>query len=273
MAINGTSPKKGKVVDIPTVPTIGTATSGDESVSVAFTAASVGGPATTFTAVSNPGSITGSGSSSPVTVLGLTAGTAYTFTVRGNNATGSSEFTSASNSVTPFINAAFESIATATGTGTSGTVTFSSIPSTYKHLQIRAIGRSDHAGSNVQLAMRFNSDTASNYSTHNALGIGSGSGSTTGTANTNYIEVGQMAGATLTTSSYGVTIVDILDYQNTNKFKASRSLSGFDGNGSGQVLLSSGAWRSTSAVTTISLIAGAGNWTTPSSFALYGIKG
>jgi hypothetical protein len=265
---------RGKaVVDIPTVPTIGTATAGDESVSVAFTAASVGGPATTFTALSNPGSITGSGSSSPVTVSGLTVGTAYTFTVRGNNATGSSEYSSASNSATPFINAAFESIATATGTGTSGTVTFSSIPSTYKHLQIRINGRSDYAGTNVQLAMRLNSDTGTNYSTHNIVGIGSSTGTTTGSANTNYIEAGQFAGSTLLASSYGVSVIDILDYENTNKFKTTRSLSGFEGNGSGQIIFSSGSWRSTSAVTTISLLAGAGNWTTLSSFALYGIKG
>ncbi len=167
----------------------------------------------------------------------------------------------------------YESIASASGTGSSGSITFSSIPSTYKHLQLRAIGRSDYAGSNVQLAMRFNSDTATNYSTHNLIGIGSGSGTATGTASTTYIEGGQMAGATLSASIYGVTIIDVLDYQDTNKFKTSRSLSGFDANGSGQVLLSSGAWRSTSAISSIVLLAGAGNWTTDSRFALYGIKG
>ena len=100
MATNRVSPKKGKVVDIPTVPTVGTATAGAESATVAYTASTVGGPVTTFTALSNPGSITGTGTS-PITVSGLTDGTAYTFTVRGNNATGNSEYSSASNSVTP----------------------------------------------------------------------------------------------------------------------------------------------------------------------------
>ena len=51
MATNRVSPKKGKVVDIPTVPTVGTATAGSESATVAFTAATVGGAATTFTAL------------------------------------------------------------------------------------------------------------------------------------------------------------------------------------------------------------------------------
>ena len=101
MATNNVSPKKGKVVDIPSTPTIGTATGGGNLATVPFTAAAVGGPATTFTATSNPDSITGSSLSSPIVVDGLTAGTSYTFTVRGTNATGSSELTTASNSVTP----------------------------------------------------------------------------------------------------------------------------------------------------------------------------
>jgi hypothetical protein len=100
MATNSVSPRKGKVVDIPTVPTIGTATAGNQSASIAFTPSIVGGPTTTFTALSNPGSITGTGTS-PIVVAGLTSGTAYTFTVRGTNPTGSSEYTAASNSVTP----------------------------------------------------------------------------------------------------------------------------------------------------------------------------
>jgi hypothetical protein len=100
MATNNVSPKKGKVVDIPTAPTIGTATAATESATVEYTAATIGGPATTFTALSNPGSFTGTGTS-PITVSGLTGGTAYTFTVRGSNATGSGEYSAASNSVTP----------------------------------------------------------------------------------------------------------------------------------------------------------------------------
>ncbi len=76
---------------------------------------------------------------------------------------------------------AYDALATVTPSGSTGTITFAGIPSTYKHLQIRAIGRSDYAGSNVQLAMRFNSDTAANYSTHNLIGVGSGSGTATGT--------------------------------------------------------------------------------------------
>lgn len=105
MAINRTSPKKGKVVDIPDATiTIGTATNGAQQASIAFTVASTpatGGPVQKYTAISSPGSITASATASPVVVTGLTAGTAYTFQVAAANATGSGVYSAASNSVTP----------------------------------------------------------------------------------------------------------------------------------------------------------------------------
>lgn len=88
---------------VPNAPTIGTATGGDASASVAFTAPSnVGGSAiSAYYAVSNPGQITASGASSPVTVTGLTNGTSYTFTVWALNTYGPSPYSAASGSVTP----------------------------------------------------------------------------------------------------------------------------------------------------------------------------
>jgi len=88
---------------VPGAPTIGTATAGNAQASVAFTAPAVtGGPAiTSYTATSSPGGITGSAASSPITVSGLTNGTAYTFTVTATNSIGTSAASAASNSVTP----------------------------------------------------------------------------------------------------------------------------------------------------------------------------
>lgn len=90
---------------VPDAPTIGTATAGDAQASVAFTAPSnVGGSAiSAYYAVSNPGQITASGASSPVTVTGLTNGTSYTFTVWALNTYGPSPYSAASGSVSPAV--------------------------------------------------------------------------------------------------------------------------------------------------------------------------
>lgn len=90
---------------VPDAPTIGAATAGDSSVSVAFTAPSnVGGGAITgYTAIATPGGATGTGASSPITVSGLSNGTAYTFRVFATNTYGPSAFSAASNSATPFV--------------------------------------------------------------------------------------------------------------------------------------------------------------------------
>ena len=84
-------------------PTIGSATAGNANASVTFTApSSDGGSAiTSYTVTSTPGGITASGSTSPVTVPGLTNGTAYTFKVTATNGVGTSAASAASNSVTP----------------------------------------------------------------------------------------------------------------------------------------------------------------------------
>jgi len=96
----------GNWPNAPGAPTIGTATNtGDGgTVSVAFTAPTFAGlPAviTSYTVTSSPGGFTGTGASSPITVSGLTNGTAYTFTVTATNASGTGPASAASNSVTP----------------------------------------------------------------------------------------------------------------------------------------------------------------------------
>ena len=87
---------------VPSVPTVGSATAGNGSASVTFTAPSFSKlPITSYTVTSSPGNITGTGASSPVTVSGLSNGTAYTFTVKASTTSGTSASSSASNSVTP----------------------------------------------------------------------------------------------------------------------------------------------------------------------------
>ena len=172
----------------------------------------------------------------------------------------------------------FESIATVTvGSGGQSSITFSSIPSTYKHLQIRWIGRitAPTTDENLQIQVGNSTiDTGANYSQHGVYGIGSGSGSTFGNANTSGANLGRLTGASSTSNMFGAGVIDILDYGDSNKYKTFRGISGNDQNGSGLMWFASGSWRSTSAINTIQFneLYGSGNFAQYSSFALYGIK-
>jgi hypothetical protein len=172
---------------------------------------------------------------------------------------------------TAFFPSSYESIASATGTGSSATITFSSIPSTYKHLQIRASYRNTTSGGGV--AMEYNSDTGSNYTNHYLLGTGTAAQAYGfDTSFTPYTYLWGIGIGTSTTNPT-VQIVDILDYTSTNKNKTIRALSGLDNNGTGNIVLSSSVWlNSTTAISTIKLTADYA-FDTSSTFALYGIKG
>ena len=159
-------------------------------------------------------------------------------------------------------------IAGANGTGSSASITLSSIPQTYTHLQLRGIVRS--AGVSSQIYTRFNNDGASNYATHYFYGDGSGSSAATGGAPTTVNFFGSMPASTDTANAYASFIIDILDYTNTNKNKTTRNIYGFDLNGSGQVWFSSSVWMNTAAVTSLTFVANA-SFTTATRIDLYGI--
>lgn len=161
----------------------------------------------------------------------------------------------------------YVSIATVTvGSGGASSVDFSSIPSTYQHLQIRCIMKST---SSTLTQFRMNADTGSNYSYHQIYGTGSGVGAAGGD-NQSRIFFGQTSA---TASVMGVAVIDILDYKDTNKFKTMRSLMGMDENGGGTVRLFSGSWRNTNAVTSLQFTPDGGTWAQYTTFALYGIAG
>jgi hypothetical protein len=263
------------IADVPDAPTIGTATGGSGAATVTYTAAATGGTATTFTATSTPGSITGTGAS-PITISGLTNGTAYSFTVTASNSTGTSPASSASNQVTPVNLGDMDPIAMVeVGSAGAATIEFASIPSTYTHLQIRGIARKNGSTNDtVGMQMTFNGDTASSYNTHFLQGDGSSAFAyTTGASRANIDSI-YLAGGGMTANTFGVQVIDILDYANTNKYKTTRQLSGVSSNASSAIdyiLLGSGLWRSTSAITSITLTGN--SFVQYSQFALYGIKG
>ena len=165
----------------------------------------------------------------------------------------------------------YESIQTVTvGSGGQSSISFSSIPSTYKHLQLRYITNNTSAAYYVLL--RFNSDSGTNYASHQLTGNGT-TASAGGTASNTLIELPRNSG-TYSSSIMSTGVVDILDYLNTSKYKTVRSLGGYDTNGNGQAVdFNSGVWMNTGAITSITLSAVGGNYNTNSQFALYGIKG
>lgn len=178
-----------------------------------------------------------------------------------------------------FVGEGYESIATATGTGSSGVITFSSIPSTFQHLQIRAIMRNTVAAydGSQNIAITFNSDTGANYSHHHFFAREYGDTGVSETNSTTNINVlGTSPSDGVSANTFGTFILDLLDYKNTSKYKTTRTFFGCNTNGTTNnmsVGLSGGVWMSTTAVSTITLTSGSGSWKTNSHFALYGIKG
>lgn len=167
----------------------------------------------------------------------------------------------------------YDSIATVTvGAGGASTISFTSIVGTYKHLQIRSIQRNTTAGAGTQIGLlQFNSDTATNYSRHNLVGNGTAASASSATT-TNGVWLGVMPQAGDTANAFGASVMDILDYSNTNKYKTTRTLEGLDTNGGGEANFRSGSWRSTSAITSILITPTSANFAQYTSFALYGIK-
>ena len=154
-----------------------------------------------------------------------------------------------------------------TASGLSSNITFSSIPQTYTHLQLRVAAVSP---GEINHLIQFNGDTSTNYSWHELYG--------TGTA----VAAGALASASSIKGGYNggtlpaSTVIDILDYANTNKYKTTRGLAGSDNNtgSNNYILFRSGNWRSTSAITSINISTTGigGGFSQYSTFALYGVK-
>ena len=163
---------------------------------------------------------------------------------------------------------AYDSLATMTVGTTATTIDFTGIPNTYKHLQVRIMALT--TASTIQPQMRFNNDTAANYTRHSLYGDGTAAAAY-GAASVNQLVVGGLSVGMNTTNPY-VCVIDILDYSSTSKYKTMRSLSGTDRNGSGEIGLHSGTWmNSASAISSISIIS-SGTYNTNSTFSLYGVK-
>lgn len=163
----------------------------------------------------------------------------------------------------------------------AASVTFSSLSTysgTYKHFQIRATTRTNRSGADSDpVYLRFNSDSGSNYTRHALGGYNFGGTSAVysnaATSQTSLFLAEAMPVASSTTNAFGAFVTDILDPFDTNKNKTVRTLVGMNAAWS-SVELRSGAWLSTSAVTSILIAPLVGTQLVAGSrFSLYGIKG
>jgi hypothetical protein len=158
------------------------------------------------------------------------------------------------------------------GTDTS-TVNFTSIPQTYTDLICVIDGRGSRADYDVGVFIRFNSDTASNYSWTFLYGSGSAAGSSRGANQTNIL--GRLLSASATAGVRSNMILNIMNYSNTttNKTILERLNEPSSGGADYGMGLVTGLWRNTAAITTLTLVTEVGNFNSGTTFNLYGILG
>ena len=153
-------------------------------------------------------------------------------------------------------------IATSTLSG-SGVITFSSISSAYTDLRLVILS----TGNMGNIGLRFNSDSATNYSDTFIRGNGSAASSSRDTAQ-NYAYITNLV-SNITVPA--LTTTDIFSYAGST-YKTILSNRSSDYNGSGKTGVFVNLWRSTAAINRVDAIAQGGNWIIGTTFTLYGIK-
>jgi hypothetical protein len=152
-------------------------------------------------------------------------------------------------------------IATQTLSSAAATVTFSSIPSTYTDLVL--VWNGTCTSGVVGLTLQFNSDTTTNYS----YTILSGDGSSATSSRSSNQSSMQVAG--MTSSSQSMMVANISNYSNTTTYKTVLSRQSTPAL---EVRAYIGMWRSTAAISSISVSTSTSTFVTGSTFTLYGIK-
>jgi len=169
---------------------------------------------------------------------------------------------------------AFDSIQTITTSG-STQITFTNIPQTYKHLQLRFIVRTNYSVMDSMYLYNFNGDTGNTNSSHYQL-YGSGAALSGGIQYGSYSSfIGYCPGSTALANTFGVGVVEILDYSNPLKLKTIRAVTGWEDNTSGANSLVSALPIDKPALNPVTTLSVAFNGTIQagSHFALYGMRG
>ena len=158
----------------------------------------------------------------------------------------------------------FESIASTSLTSSAGSISFTSIPATYEHLQLRMFIPPVMGG---DVYVQFNDDTNGNYARHGLVSDG-----VTIETYTNLSQTKADVGYTNNATYPSVVMFDILNYRSALA-KTIRSLGASSWNGTGFIGLRSGYWSGTSAITKMVVTSLSANFPTNTVASLYGMKG
>ena len=160
----------------------------------------------------------------------------------------------------------YEKIATTTLGSNASSITFSSISGTYTDFRV-VLTRAGGTTTGFSY-LQFNSDTATNYSSTRIEGDGSSATSARSTSGSQNARIS----SGINTATVGLITVDVFSYVGST-FKTYLATTSSDNNGSGDVQRHVGLWRSTAAITQISLLGNAGtdSWPTGTTATLYGI--
>lgn len=165
-------------------------------------------------------------------------------------------------------------IATATLAVDTASVTFSSIPGTYRHLELRYQARETGAIGVDNCTLRFNGDSGANYDTERFSVVGGGSAANDNVGAT-VAYIGQIPGSTAAANLAGVALVSIFNYAATTFQKEGVSNQGTKigtAAGNNYTGINHFAWRNAAAITQIDLLPSAGNFLAGSMFSLYGVS-
>ena len=154
----------------------------------------------------------------------------------------------------------YDKIATASGTGSAGDITFTVIPSTYTDLVLVA---NIFTSANANQTFRVNG-SSSGYSNTWLTGNGSTAVSSRNSSNNSFTtQVNIFAGST----EPAFTVMQFMNYANTSTYKTALTRTNRASQATEAFV---GLWSNTAAISSITI--SGGTFTTDAKFTLYGIK-
>jgi hypothetical protein len=159
----------------------------------------------------------------------------------------------------------YEPIATQTLASSAANITFSSIPATYTDLKLIVVGATT---TQADALIRFNGDTATNYSYTRLSGNGT---SPISSRSITQSAINITAAVSWNTTTPQFFEINIPSYAGSTN-KTILSIASQDANGSGATELSFGLWRSTAAINSVALLVLTNAIAAGATATLYGIK-